>query len=101
MGKQIWSVFRQPGKTQEQTQEACRKTIEQRAEFKLEFMLASSGNGMRVTASFRPAAKEALSSDMPLIGIPGFVPWQVKGSIARPWCESGCQPAAHAAQPAL
>ena len=88
MGKEIWSVFRQPNKTSAETMAACRQTIEQRVEFKLDFMLASNLGGTRVTASFRPAASEALSSHMPLIGIPGFVPWQVSrgGGLARDGC---------------
>ena len=75
VGKEIWTIFNQPGKTGAESMAACQQTIDQGVEFKLEFVLASSGTP--VTASFRPAASEALSSHMPLVGIPGFLPWQV------------------------
>ncbi len=62
---------------------ACQHTIQKRVEFKLDFIFSvprSTQGTQRITANFRPAATEALNSQMPLIGIPGFVPWQV-----RPW----------------
>lgn len=85
VGKEIWSIFRQPGKTGVETMAACRQMIDQGSEFKLEFMLASTGT--RVTANFRPAAPEALSSHMPQVGIPGFVPWQVNTAAVSPGVE--------------
>ena len=59
---------------------ACQGTIQKRVEFKLDFIFSdpwSTKGTQRITANFRPAATEALNSQMPLIGIPGFVPWQV------------------------
>ena len=59
---------------------ACQHTIQKRVEFKLDFIFSdprSTRGTQRITANFRPAATEALNNQMPLIGIPGFVPWQV------------------------
>ena len=60
---------------------SCQQTIQKRVEFKLDFIFSdprSTKGTQRITANFRPAATEALNSQMPLIGIPGFVPWQVR-----------------------
>ena len=65
---------------------SCRQTIQKRVEFKLDFIFndpRSTKGTQRITANFRPAATEALNSQMPLIGIPGFVPWQVCLIIAH------------------
>lgn len=78
MGKPLWTLFQQPNRTGTETMAACKKLVDARLEFKLDFMVTSMPDNPRLTASFRPAASEALSNHMPLIGIPGFAPWEVR-----------------------